>query len=113
MLSLHRSYLKSALEPKSFKTIFPNYKILHPLWNQTESSNLKYFSPCCANITNIDDITDIVNISNIVDIANIANIFEIVNIANIVNIVPMPNFDPPGIYYPILPPPLPGKDKRN
>jgi len=28
MLSLHRSNLKPVLEPKSFKTMFPNYKIL-------------------------------------------------------------------------------------
>jgi len=89
MLSLHRSNLKPALEPKSFKTMFPNYKILHPHWNQTESTKLKYFSPCCNNITNIDNITDIVNIANIVDIANIfdvANIFDIANILDIANI---------------------------
>ena len=85
MLSLHWFYLKPALEPKSFKTMFPNYKILHPLWNQTESSNLKYFSPCCTNITNIDNIGDIVNIANIFDIANIANIFNIANIVNCTN----------------------------
>ena len=82
---------------------------------QTESSSLKYFFPRCTNITNIANnynITNIVNITNIANIANIGNILNIVNIADIADIVPMPNFDPPGIFHPIPPLQLPGKEKN-
>jgi len=83
MLSLHRSNLKPALEPKSFKTMFPNYKILHILWNQTESSKLKISPPAVS----ILPILIILPILSILPIFLILQIFLILPILLILSIL--------------------------